>query len=128
MTSLAQPDEEALLVPDNEERLLRDDNEQDYPSVSPVVAGTRLMILSKRIRAVRSEVINSMSFFGILHTAFSDVGFASIGSGIFLLTGVVIFVIDCYFIYCQWMLKTNHAIPFLPVSAASRDENGRPRQ
>jgi hypothetical protein len=65
---------------------------------------------SQRIRAVRSEVINALSFLSVVSSLFYEGSF-SITWIIFLLTGIVILTIDCYFIHCQWMLKTNHAIP-----------------
>jgi hypothetical protein len=65
---------------------------------------------SQRIRAVRSEVINALSFLSVVSSLFYEGSF-SIPWILFLMTGIVILTIDCYFIHCQWMLKTNHAIP-----------------
>jgi hypothetical protein len=65
---------------------------------------------SQRIRAVRSEVINALSFLSVVSSLFYEGSF-SITWLLFLMTGIVILAIDCYFIHCQWMLKTNHAIP-----------------
>jgi hypothetical protein len=69
-----------------------------------------LATTSQRIRAVRSEVINALSFLSVISSLFYEGSF-SITWLLFLMTGIVILTIDCYFIYCQWMLKTNHAIP-----------------
>jgi hypothetical protein len=66
--------------------------------------------MSQRIRAVRSEVINALSFLSVISSLFYEGSF-SITWLLFLMTGIVILTIDCYFIHCQWMLKTNHAIP-----------------
>jgi hypothetical protein len=65
---------------------------------------------SQRIRAVEPEVINALSFLSVILTLFEEQA-VSISWIFFLTTGVIILVIDCYFIHCQWMLKTNHAIP-----------------
>jgi hypothetical protein len=65
---------------------------------------------SQRIRAVKSEVINALSFLSVILSLFEEQA-VSISWFFFLMTGVIILAIDCYFIHCQWMLKTSHAIP-----------------
>jgi hypothetical protein len=84
---------------------------------------------SQRIRAVRSEVINALSFLSVVSSLFYEGSF-SITWILFLITGIVILTIDCYFIYCQWMLKTNHAIPvvcrgIMATKAGSDDDDKR---
>lgn len=71
----------------------------------------RRNVLAQRIRAVRSEVINALSFLSVVMTLHREEQF-SFKYVVFLITGALIILIDCYFIHCQWTLKTNHAIPF----------------
>lgn len=79
---------------------------QQRNSFSSLPAPTK----SQRIRAIRPEVINSLSFLSVVLSLYEE-GESSFLKFIFLLTGCIIFGLDVYFIYCQWHLKTTHAIP-----------------
>jgi hypothetical protein len=70
------------------------------------------MLISKRIRAVRSEVINALSFLSVVLTLHKEEA-PSVWVNLFFASGLLILLIDCYFIHCQWMLKTNHGLPIL---------------
>lgn len=59
--------------------------------------------LHERIKAVRSEVVNAISFLSVLLTL--QAGFW------FELAGILVFLLDCYFIYHQWMLRTHMELP-----------------
>ena len=65
---------------------------------------------SQRIRAIRPEVINSLSFLGVVLSLYEE-GESSFLKFIFMLAGGLIFCLDVYFTYCQWNLRTTHAIP-----------------
>jgi hypothetical protein len=89
---------------------------------------------SQRIHAVKPEVINALSFLSVLRSLYYEHA-VSITWKLFLITGIVILTIDCYFIHCQWMLKTNHAIPVVcrgvmttkgPPGNEANDNKARP--
>lgn len=60
---------------------------------------------SQRIRAVRPEVINALSFLSVVSSLFEEKSFSIPCWILFVMTGIVILAIDCYFIYC-------HTTPF----------------
>lgn len=62
----------------------------------------------QRIKAVRGEVINFLSFLSVVWTLWEDE--KSHMATLFVLTGVIILVIDCYFIRCQWKLQSHRAL------------------
>jgi len=70
-------------------------------------------LTSQRVRAVRGEIINALSFLSVLSTLWQDEGLASIGEVFFLIIGWGILAIDAYFIYCQWNLQHHHPLPYL---------------
>ena len=76
-------------------------------------------LLSTRIRAVRPEVINFLSFLSVVSTFWME-EVSSIVKFLFLTTGLLILTIDAYFIHCQWSLQKSHAIPFLSKTSGSR--------
>jgi len=101
---------------DGEQSLLvQKDDESGEVSVTEVAVQAMPALskrTSKRIRAVRSEVINFLSFLSVVWTLFKEESM-SLTCGLFLVTGLIILVIDAYFIYCQWQLKKSHAIPVI---------------
>lgn len=64
--------------------------------------------LKHRIKAVRGEIINFLSFLSIVWTLWDDE--SSLLSRIFVLTGILILGIDGYFIRCQWTFQPSRAI------------------
>jgi len=91
-----------------------DDSLQDR-SFAAVMTNTT----SQRIKAVRPEVINALSFLSVIATLYDEQEYSLI-KAVFILTGICILAIDCYFIHCQWNLKTSHAIPVLCTGIVSR--------
>ena len=79
---------------------------------------SRSHLLVQRLRAVRSEIINALSFLSILLTLREEQEL-SVSCFLFLLSGFLILLIDCYFIHCQWSLQKNHALPLVCTSCCN---------
>jgi hypothetical protein len=76
--------------------------------------------IKKRIKAVRGEVINFLSFLSVVWTLWEDE--SSTKATIFILSGIMILMIDGYFIRCQWNFKSNRAILGTRCKTASLDD------
>lgn len=102
-------------------RLKMDDTE-DVESSSLVSAGLGEMAtdriklkMSERIRAVRPEVINFLSFLSVVWALLLEENMGA-GTILFGVTGICILIIDVYFIHNQWLLQKNHRLPLLSCS------------
>ena len=64
--------------------------------------------IKQRVKAVRGEVINALSFLSVVWSLHDEE--SGTLATVFVVIGLGILIIDCYFIYCQWMMMKNHAI------------------
>mmetsp|Transcript_9673 Transcript_9673/g.26337 ORF Transcript_9673/g.26337 Transcript_9673/m.26337 type:complete len:240 (-) Transcript_9673:402-1121(-) len=90
---------------------------QNEEAAKPMFAASnhpqnKRVLLSQRIKAIRPEVINCLSFTGVFCKLLRNPE-RSMNRTLFLFTGAIIILIDLYFTYCQWMLQTSHSIPVL---------------
>lgn len=76
-------------------------NLEELQPILPLLSSDQL---HKRLSHVRSEVMNAISFLSVLLKNPSSVVFYGIGWFVFLL--------DLYFIYLQWNLRTHVELPF----------------